>query len=240
MLKRNYLLTCLCLGTILFSGCAQKPDAEKAEVTDAHQVPEGSGKAETLPVIPERSTVTWIGAKVTGNHNGTINLKEGNLQLNGRKIEGGSFTFDMPSLRATDLEMSEEDNKKLTGHLLSPDFFDVARHPTATFVITEAHPLSSVELKDEAVHKRIIQNNASKQVEEPTHEIAGNLTIKGITKGIRFPAKVHFTHDTVRTQANFMINRSDWNLNYMSEQSLGNKMIYPEMNIGLDIAAARK
>jgi polyisoprenoid-binding protein YceI len=239
MTVRTLFLLFLLGGCLTFIACEPKPESDKAKVTAANTLPEASGKAKELKVDPAQSKVTWIGAKVTENHNGTIGIKEGNLLLNGRKIEGGRFTLDMASLRATDLEMTEESNKKLTGHLLSPDFFDAARHPAAVFEITAAQPLNSAQLKDEAAHKRIVQNNASKRIENPTHEITGNLTIKGITKGITFPARVHFKRDSVRAEANFMINRKDWSLNYNSEQSLGNKMIYPEMNIGLDIVAVK-
>ncbi len=41
--------------------------------------------AQMKKVDASKSTITWIGKKVTGQHSGTINLKEGSLTFKGKK-----------------------------------------------------------------------------------------------------------------------------------------------------------
>ena len=51
----------------------------------------------------KESTISWVGKKVTGKHTGTINLKEGYLEMEGENIVGGAFVMDMTSIQVTDL-----------------------------------------------------------------------------------------------------------------------------------------
>ena len=49
------------------------------------------------------STVKWVAQKVTGSsHEGTVNIKEGGLQVTDGKITGGKFTIDMTTIACTD------------------------------------------------------------------------------------------------------------------------------------------
>ena len=81
----------------------------------------------------KKSTIHWVGKKVTGSHEGTINLKNGALVFNGKKLVGGNFTVDMTTINTTDLSGKGKTN--LDGHLKSDDFFGVEKFPTATLVI---------------------------------------------------------------------------------------------------------
>ena len=82
----------------------------------------------------ENSKVVWKGYKVTGSHEGTINLKSGFLTFNEGKLTGGEFVMNMNSLITTDLEGKYKG--KLEGHLKSDDFFSVEKFPVATLKIT--------------------------------------------------------------------------------------------------------
>ncbi|WP_181182383.1 YceI family protein [Sphingobacterium lumbrici] len=86
--------------------------------------------AATYTVDKTKSTINWVAKKVVGGHEGTINIKEGTVNVSDNKVTGGSFVIDMPSLKCTDAE-------RLTGHLKNEDFFDVEKFPTSTFVITK-------------------------------------------------------------------------------------------------------
>jgi polyisoprenoid-binding protein YceI len=79
---------------------------------------------------------------------------------------------------------------KLTKHLKSPDFFDVERFPTATFKST----------------------GIKKQVEG--HTIEGDLTLRGVTKRISFPATINATDSQINAKAEFSINRKDFGITY--------------------------
>ena len=84
----------------------------------------------------QESTINWVGKKVTGKHMGTIDLKEGYLEMEGDNIVGGTFVIDMTSIAVTDL--SGEYKEKLEGHLNSDDFFGVNNYPTASLVVNSA------------------------------------------------------------------------------------------------------
>ncbi|MDT0555988.1 YceI family protein [Patiriisocius hiemis] len=96
--------------------------------------------ATTTPIKKKinikESSIEWKGKKVLGSHTGTIQLKEGYLEMDGNKLTGGMFVVDMTSINVTDLE--GDSKGKLEGHLKSDDFFGTASHPTATLLIKKA------------------------------------------------------------------------------------------------------
>ena len=80
------------------------------------------GFAFTSPVIVDTYTVDtdasqleWFASKVTGKHNGTVNIKSGSLEMTDGQLTGGSFEIDMPSITVTDLKGDMKG--KLEGHL---------------------------------------------------------------------------------------------------------------------------
>lgn len=117
------------------------------------------------------SDVHWWGYKVAkteaSSHDGTINVKSGNIIVKGNKVVGGSFVLDMTTISATDVEGKTKE--KLDGHLKNGDFFEVDKFPTAQFVITSIAKNSD----------KIYNSN-----------VTGNLTVKGKTNTITFPAKL--------------------------------------------------
>ena len=90
------------------------------------------------------SSVKWTGTMLgVKSHHGTVNMTEGKLAVKGGIVSAGSFTVDMTSIAPLDSAYAPDDAKQgtrgmLVGHLSSPDFFDVANNPTASFVVTSA------------------------------------------------------------------------------------------------------
>ena len=162
-------------------------------------------------VIISDSKVEWVGHKVLGKHTGEIRIKEGKLDFDGDQLLGGSFVIDMSTISCTDLE--GETAGKLIGHLSSPDFFDVANFPEATFDIT----------------KVISRGKAG------DYKLIGDLTIKGITKSISFNTIVTDSSATAETK----IDRSEFNIRYGSGSffdNLGDNTIYDEFDIAVSLA----
>lgn len=156
-----------------------------------------------------KSNVSWKGYKVTGSHAGTINLASGAVVMTGDDLTGGSFVIDMTSIESTDLSGGMK--KKLDGHLKSKDFFDVEKFSTAKLVITK--------------YKKTGKN---------AYQLTGDLTIKGITKSITFPASLYGSKAT----ANLKIDRTKFNVQYGSTsffEGLKDKAIYDEFDIIIDI-----
>ncbi|WP_417886335.1 YceI family protein [Zunongwangia sp.] len=163
----------------------------------------------TKKIDVKESKVTWEGEKVTGSHEGTIDLKSGYLNVEGDKILGGEFVIDMTSLQSTDLE--GESKGKLEGHLKSDDFFGVANHPEAKLVI----------------------KTASKKAEN-TYGVVADLTIKGITHPITFD----IDYDGKAAHADLTIDRTEYEVRYGSGSffdNLGDKTIYDDFDIAVDL-----
>lgn len=216
----NKLLFPVVAGALFFASCQDAPKADNAETTEAQEATApATGKNYTADV--SQSKVEWIGTKPVGRHNGTFNLQDGTLVVSGNALTGGTFTVDVKSV--TPVDQDEKGNKKLQGHLLSEDFFDAEKHPTGTFEITSV--TEGVADKENLVMK------------DATHTITGNLTLKGVTKSITFPAKVVVTDNNVTADANFNIDRTQWNIVYGNDQSLGDNFIRPEVNLQVHLVA---
>ena len=171
-------------------------------------------KPVAYTVDPAKSTITWIGKKVTGSHNGTIALQSGTLNVDGKKVTGGTFTIDMNSIKDAD------GSAKLEGHLKADDFFGTAKFPTSTFVITK------------------VAGSGAKLT------VTGNLTIKGITKPVTFPATVAVNADgTVSALAGkITVDRTKYDIRYGSKSffdSIGDKAIDDNFENGVKLVAKK-
>lgn len=175
--------------------------------------------------IDSSSTVTWTGSKPTGKHTGTFNVKSGTVTVNDGKINAGNFSIDLISLDNSDLAADPENKGKLEGHLKSPDFFDVAKYPTANFAITSVEPYVADS------------NNTGAGF---THLIKGNLTLKDSTKNISFPAKVTIDAQSLVASAAFDIDRTTWGMNYKGPNNPQDWFISKTVNVKLDIKATKK
>ncbi len=168
-----------------------------------------------LSINAKVSNVDWVGKKVTGQHTGTINIKSGTVHLHDGTITGGKVVIDMTSMASTD--MKGEMAQKLIGHLSSGDFFDTKNHNTATLKIT-----------------------GTKKLEGNKYTITGNLTIKGISKPIEFPATIELKDGKLAAYAELKVDRTLYDIKYGSGkffEGLGDKMIDDEFIIKFKIAA---
>jgi len=204
---KTTILTIMSAVLLTFSACKSAPNADEAKTGDAQEVTLTEGSA-TVPINVAESKVEWIGTKVTAYHNGTIDIKSGDIMLKDGVISGGKFVLDMPTLIS--LKDDEGSNGKLTGHLKSPDFFDVAIYPESTFEITDVTPFSGTVDNNGGEASEISEYN----VTAPNYTISGNLKIKDVTKNITFPAKISVNNNGVEAVAKFNIDRKQWNLVY--------------------------
>ncbi|KQB42133.1 YCE I like family protein [Flavobacterium daejeonense] len=166
-----------------------------------------SVNAQTKKIDVKASTINWVGKKVTGQHSGTVNFKDGAVVLKGTKLVGGTFTVDMTSLTATDL--TGEYQQKLNGHLKADDFFGTDKFPTSTLVI-----------------KKI--GSKAKNV----YAVTADLTIKGITKPVSFDLAVNGNTATTT----FKVDRTKYNIQYNSASifsAIGDKAIDDEFELAV-------
>ncbi len=197
---------------------ANKPKAVTAEPTGnkpANAANNGntaptSAKGESLQITPSNSAVTFIGSKVTGKHNGGFTSFTGAIDLVNGKPEESTVSVEM------DANSLFADDAKLTDHLKSADFFDVAKFPKASFKST----------KIEAGAKP-----------PDNYTVTGDLELHGVTKSITFPAKIDVTDADVTVRSGFRINRKDFGIVYAGK---ADDLIRDDVAIGLDIKAPRR
>ena len=201
---------------LVFISC--KEDKTK-KVETHHAKPVAVVKNDgTFKVV--ESQILWKGYKPTGSHHGSIDLKEGVLAVKDNHLVGGKFIIDMTSIKDLDMPQTDPYNKKLVTHLKSPDFFDVQKYPTAVFEITAVRPQAENYL------------------------IEGNLTIKGVTKNITFPAMVINGKNEISFISNAIkIDRTDFGIKYKSKKFFGDlkdKFINDLFDISFKIKAKKE
>ena len=171
-----------------------------------------SGNEPTAKTINiATSTVAWKAAKVTGTHEGFIKFKAGSLKFEGDLLIGGELVVDMTTIDCTDMKGGGK--TKLEGHLKSDDFFGVANHPTSTIKFTK-------------VNSRGIAGE---------YKITANITIKNITKEIKFNATLKAGAGT----ATIKLDRSDFDIRYGSGSffdNLGDKTIFDEFDLSVSVS----
>ena len=173
---------------------------------------------DNVLVNADNSTVKWIGSKVASSHEGAVNIQKGVLMIDHGTLVGGQFSIDMNSISCSDIE-SEKKNQYLVGHLKNEDFFNVEQFPLATITITKA-------VKGEG----------------NSYKILADLTIKGITQPVTFPAKVEINGLNFLATAKIKIDRTKWDIKYGSGnffENLGDKMILDEIEFDVYLLSVK-
>ena len=191
---------------LVLSSCENPADkTTAATVRDAVEIETlADNKGKTYRFTPN-SKILFTGSKVTGSHSGGFKNFEGSFTLANDQLlaSGQKITIDMNSLWS--------DDEKLTGHLKSEDFFNVAKHPQASFELTGIKPVS-----------------------DGNYEVSGNLALNSVTKNISFPASAAITNETAIIQAKFDINRKDFGIVYAGKTD---DLIRDEVVIELNMEA---
>ncbi len=201
-------LTIVSAAALILAACENPADkttnATVSEAVDAAPAKDAANGVK-YTFTPD-SEILFTGSKVTGSHSGGFKSFTGGFTVADNALvgTGQKITIDMNSLWS--------DDDKLTGHLKSADFFDVAKHPEATFELT-----------------------GLKNVSEGSFEVSGNLTLNGTRKNITFPATAQVTGNTAKIHAKFDINRKDFGIVYAGK---ADDLIRDEVVIELKLGAA--
>ena len=178
------------LSLLLFVAACHNPASDTSKAVTAEpgrQASPQTAAGQKYLITPQNSKVEFTASKVTGSHNGSFQKLNGEIDYvnNDPAKSRVSITIDVSSV--------ETDTARLTNHLKTPDFFDVAKFPQAQFVSTEIKPGGD--------------RGAS-------HTVTGNLTLHGVTKSVTFPATITVSPDTATVDSNFAINRKDFGINF--------------------------
>ncbi len=171
-------------------------------------------KNQKFEIVSTQSNIEWVGKKVTGAHNGTIGIRQGELLLSDGRLTGGRFVIDTTSIKILDIT-DPGTNAQFAGHLASEDFFSTEKHPEATLVITRV---------------------SGKHIE-------GDLTIKGITHAVDFDAELEVKNELLTARGKLVIDRTWYDIKFRSGnffKDLGDTLIYNDfvLNIRLTAKAA--
>jgi polyisoprenoid-binding protein YceI len=183
------------------------------DVGDAPQAQTGQAmdvagaSGDPLVVDTARSELRWRAAKVTRAHDGGFHAFTGTVTVKGNEVMGVNLVVDARTIWS--------DTERLTGHLKSEDFFEVETYPTAMF---EADRIVAVD-----------SANA-------THLVTGNLTMRGQTHSITFPATITTQGGAVRATADFIIDRTHWGIIYTGK---ADDLIENEVRLMFEVVAAQ-
>ena len=189
----------------------------------APKVAKVAAPAPSYKLQPQLSTLGWEGKAVTHGHNGTMQFSDGELLVKDASIVGGIVTVNMKTMVATDIKDAETQGK-FVGHMSSDDFFGVEKFPTSTFKIVSVTPIKGAAAT---------ADNAT---------IAGDLTIKGVTQRISFPAKAGVKDGVAAASGKVTIDRTKFGLRYGSKSffdSIGDKAIYDTFDLTFNIIAKK-
>lgn len=199
----------LVLVSALFA-CNTDPTKGKVQATTSEPAP-----APIAPAAPEQvelalskssGSIGFVGAKISDKHVGKFTDYSGKILLTPGAPEKSQVSVTIP------IASMEIEPAKLKGHLMTPDFFDVEKFPTASFESTK------------------IEKSGDK------YSVTGNLKLHGVTKSISFPADVTATSDSATVKAEFGINRKDFGIVY---PGMPDDLIQDQVLIQLDLSAKK-
>ena len=205
---------------LVTTGCVEDVAKDKAQATVIEKQPVTDTKVEPstpplagniLAVDGTKSTISALSAKVTATHPIEFPSFKGSVQYDGDAITGVSFDIEMSKLQS--------DNPRLTKHLLNEDFFDVEKFPSSTFTSSE------------------VKASAAEAPDGSTHTVVGDMTIRGTTKTIEFPAKITATETEFVAESGFAINRQDFGISYKGR---ADDLIQDNVALTIRLVAPRK
>jgi polyisoprenoid-binding protein YceI len=154
----------------------------------------GSAAAATYKIDPRHTQVFFTYAHNEYSHlSGRLNEASGTLEFDPANVAASSISLELP------LSSLSTGVPGLDTHMRSPDFFDAEKFPTASFKSTKV------------------------SVKDATHfDLAGDLTIKGITRPATFAVTVNHTGEHPRRktpmagfEATATIKRTDFGIDNM-------------------------
>ncbi|MCH7960237.1 MAG: YceI family protein [Candidatus Hydrogenedentes bacterium] len=198
---------------VILLGCSG-PGAEAPEAVASAPVamkipvvPSDDAQSVSIFILTDETAIGFEGAKVIGTHVGGFGVFTGTVTVPETGIEGARIDLTI------DLASTYSDDTELTRVLKGEKFFDVETFPTSTFQSTRIRKT------------------------ETGYEVTGNFDLHGVTKSITFPATIEISDDTLTAEAEFLINRFDFNITY---PGLADDLIRKKVLVFFDLEAIRQ
>ena len=179
-----------------------------AETPPPAETPAPAGEPLSFKIVPnDENILGFTGYKVTGKQQGGWTEYEGTVQFPDGTIESGIIDLTIQ------MESLFSGASMLTDTLKTESWFNVAAHPTATFKSTK------IEKAGDA------------------YNVSGDLTLRGVTKNITFPAQISIDGGTLTTQAEFALNRHDWGI---KDEGFAGDLVEAEVVIQFQIVTEKE
>lgn len=187
-------------------------------VSESHVIAPAKLVDATYYLDTTATKLEWLGKKVGGQHNGTVNFVSGNLLVENGVLSGGEFLIDMQSIKCTDISNDDENYVKFISHLKNQDFFNVDSFPQAKLIITRVET-----------------------IEGNSYKVTANLTIKNITNEVNFVARVfQMGEDAIMAETSFNVDRTKYGIKFKSKtffSEFADNFIYDDMYFNVRLIA---
>jgi polyisoprenoid-binding protein YceI len=211
MKNKLSIIYLILITTPLVFGCRESVKEEHKNNVSVN--PESIGQKYSIDI--KESVVAWKGFMLIGSngHTGYVYISKGELMIENGQLMGGTAEVNMNTI----VDDKYRSDNNLIQHLKDPDFFDVEKFPISTFAITKVESTNSENKK-----------------------ITANLTIKGITQPVTFPAKIAVKDGIVKMNGKLVIDRTQWNVRYNSGKFyniLADETISDDIEFNINIVA---
>jgi len=191
-------------------GKKERALTDRAELvtTPVTPTPAPTGSVRTFK-LGDKSLIKWTGYKKVGQHSGSFLLFEGVGKMSGENLE--KATIDL-SIETDSCTVLDDPTGVLEKVMKKDSFFHCEKFPISTF--------KSVKItKADGPNK---------------YAVTGSLTLRDVTQTIRFPATFTVAGDTVKLDANFLVNRKWWKIIW---QAAGDSFLYDDARLELKAEA---
>jgi polyisoprenoid-binding protein YceI len=168
-------------------------------------------------VTTDESIVYWKGSSPETFNAGSFDVSSYDIVFENGQLKSGTFTMPISSIKNFNIENLDV-REQLLNHLKSPDFFNMALHPEAKFVISSVDP---VEASDKDFN----------------YTISGQFTMCGVTKPLTVPALINLENKKLTIESDFLLDRTVWGMNYAADPALGPHHILPNVELHLEVTA---
>ncbi len=211
---KQMLLSLTALLAVFAVACGGSSNAANTTLSNAQEVkkPEGEKAGAELKFSQDGSSIEWTGRKFkVSKHDGGFSTFSGTLTLDkeGKGVTYASVDIDMASVWADDKAKPTE---KLVGHLKTDDFFGVEKFPKGKFETTK------------------IESNNGKT------EVTGNLTLRGVSKALTFPAEITVAEKDVSIKAELKFDRQPFGIAFKGAED---NVVQDDVEVRLNILAKR-
>lgn len=172
--------------------------------------------AETFTFDANHASVMFQVRHLMSQVTGKFNAFEGAVQIDREDPKASSVAFTIQT------ESVDTANERRDGHLKSPDFFDVAGHPTITFESTSVKALG-----------------------DDAYEVSGNFTMRGVTKAIILPVKFlgemkdNRGNQRIGFEMSTTLNRKDYGISYNQVLDQGGLMLGEDVKVTINLEAVQ-